>query len=153
MKFSLKNLLNMYTLLYPNFIFLTYLKTPLSWYWIRLTWYHFLPCRSLQHVQTPEADPRRTRCPHTGSGGTHQADRDGGGQKPQRRQCKSIWRSSSFSLSLSAHPPKICRTCIQVHVRSLEVHYYTQKENVLCMMCSEHVGIVKHVKSEKLKGF
>lgn len=59
----------------------------------------------------------------------------------------------SLSLSLSAHPPKICRTCIQVHVRSLEVHYYTQKEYVLCMMCSEHVGSVKHVKSEKLKGF
>lgn len=64
-------------------------------YWIRLMWYHFLPCRSLQHVQTPEADPRRTWGPHTGSGGPHQADRDGGGQKPQRRQCKSIWRSSN----------------------------------------------------------
>lgn len=60
----------------------------------------------------------------------------------------------SLSLSLSLKlPPKICRTCIQVHVRSLEVHYYTQKEYVLCMMCSEHVGSVKHVRSEKLKGF
>lgn len=121
---SLTNLLNMYTLLYCYCTFLTCtISVIITWYWIRLTWYHFLPRRSLQHVQTPEADPRRTRCPHTGSGGPHQADRDGGGQKPQRRQCKSIWRPSSLYLPI---PPQKSRTCSKV--RDPEVHYYTRKD-------------------------